>query len=693
MEDKNGHEHCCCHNHNAAGKEHQHSRNEAEHEHSCCCCHGESHNDHSCCHGHKNESHSCCSTHKSEGLLSEKSQLWVSFLALAISFICVAYGYEFPLKGFADPSWVAIYFCAMPIISEAFNMLKNRQISSPLLVSVAIFASLALQVLCAFGYSGEGGHGHSYIFVAGEIAFLMALGEFLEERTVQKARSGINALSAMMPKIARVKRNGREIEIPAPEIAKGDILCVRSNEMFASDGILLSESASVNEANMTGESLPVSKKAGDSVMSGTFNVSEYAEVLVQKSAANSALAKLVKLVEEAEGKKAPISRLANKWASFIVPSAIILSVLVFALSMLCFSIGWQQALIRGITILVVFCPCAFVLATPTAIAAAIGNGAKHSVLIKSGEAVERLAKTNTVFFDKTGTLTTGEISLSKIVPCADLSEGEIASLAASAEEFSDHPIAKAVVDFAKSKNIAVAKADHSKNIAGFGTQALVDGKTVFVGKVDKQSTEKAPEGKACTLSQVKVDGKIVGYLEFADTIRASAKAAIEQLKALGIDYAMLSGDNKSAANNIASQADIKKVFAELLPQDKLDIVSKTQSSGKNVCMVGDGVNDAPALALANASIAVADLKNDIALSTAQASLLGGDLTKVAGLIRFSKTTIFTAKANMVFSVCVNICSVVLAFFGIVTPVWGALIHNLSSVTVVLNSASLLKRKL
>ena len=667
MKDENHSEHCCCHKHNAAAKEHEHCHSEAEHE------------------------HSCCSTHKSEGLLSEKSQLWISFLALAASFICVAYGYEFPLMGFADPSWVAIYFCALPIVSEAFNMLKNRQISSPVLVTVAIFASLALQVLCAFGYSGEGEHGHSYIFVAGEIAFLMALGEFLEERTVQKARSGINALSAMMPKIAKIKRDGREMEIPASEIAKGDILCVRSNEMFASDGVLLSESASVNEANMTGESLPVSKKAGDSIMSGTFNVSEYAEVLVQKSAANSSLAKLVKLVEEAEGKKAPISRLANKWATFIVPSAIILSVLVFLLSMFCFSISWQQALIRGITILVVFCPCAFVLATPTAIAAAIGNGAKHSILIKSGEAVERLAKTNTVFFDKTGTLTMGKISLSKIVPCSNLSESEIASLAASAEEFSDHPIAKAVVAYAKSKNIELKKATHSKNIAGFGTQATVENKNVFVGKPDKKNETLAE--KAATYSEVKVDGNTVGYLEFSDTIRPTAKAAIEQLKTLGIDCAMLSGDNKAAAYNIAKIAGIKKVFAELLPQDKLDIVSKTQASGKNVCMVGDGVNDAPALALANASIAVADLKNDIALSTAQASLLGGDLTKIANLIKFSKTTIFTAKANMVFSVCVNISAVVLAFFGIVTPVWGALIHNLSSVTVVLNSASLLKRKL
>lgn len=682
MKDENHSEHCCCHKHNAAAKEHEHCHSEAEHEHSCCCCGN---------HKHKDESHSCCSTHKSEGLLSEKSQLWISFLALAASFICVAYGYEFPLMGFADPSWVAIYFCALPIVSEAFNMLKNRQISSPVLVTVAIFASLALQILCAFGYSGEGEHGHSYIFVAGEIAFLMALGEFLEERTVQKARSGINALSAMMPKIAKIKRDGREMEIPASEIAKGDILCVRSNEMFASDGVLLSESASVNEANMTGESLPVSKKAGDSIMSGTFNVSEYAEVLVQKSAANSSLAKLVKLVEEAEGKKAPISRLANKWATFIVPSAIILSVLVFLLSMFCFSISWQQALIRGITILVVFCPCAFVLATPTAIAAAIGNGAKHSILIKSGEAVERLAKTNTVFFDKTGTLTMGEISLSKIVPCSNLSESEIASLAASAEEFSDHPIAKAVVAYAKSKNIELKKATHSKNIAGFGTQATVENKNVFVGKPDKKNETLAE--KAATYSEVKVDGNTVGYLEFSDTIRPTAKAAIEQLKTLGIDCAMLSGDNKAAAYNIAKIAGIKKVFAELLPQDKLDIVSKTQASGKNVCMVGDGVNDAPALALANASIAVADLKNDIALSTAQASLLGGDLTKIANLIKFSKTTIFTAKANMVFSVCVNISAVVLAFFGIVTPVWGALIHNLSSVTVVLNSASLLKRKL
>ena len=691
MKDKNQRERCCCHNHNAAANEHEHCHNEAEHEHSCCCCHSESHNDHSCCHGHKDESHSCCSTHKSEGLLSEKSQLWISFLALAVSFICVAYGYEFPLAGFADPSWVAIYFCALPIVSEAFNMLKNGQISSPALVTVAMFASLVLQILCAFGYSGEGEHGHSYIFVAGEIAFLMALGEFLEERTVQKARSGINALSAMMPKIAKIKRGGNEMEIPSSEIAKGDILCVRSNEMFASDGVLLSKSASVNEANMTGESLPVSKKSGDSIMSGTFNVSEYAEVLVQKSAANSSLAKLVKLVEEAEGKKAPISRLANKWAAFIVPSAIILSVLVFLLSMFCFSISWQQALIRGITILVVFCPCAFVLATPTAIAAAIGNGAKHSILIKSGEAVERLAKTNTVFFDKTGTLTMGKISLSKIVPCSNLDESEIVSLAASAEELSDHPIAKAVVAYAKLKNIELKEATHSKNIAGVGTQATIGNKTVFVGKPDSRNENLAE--KAATYSEVKTDGNTVGYLEFSDTIRPTAKAAIEQLEALGIDCAMLSGDNKAAADNIAKLAGIRKIFAELLPQDKLDIVSKTQASGKNVCMVGDGVNDAPALALANASVAVADLKNDIALSTAQASLLGGDLTKIANLIKFSKTTIFTAKANMVFSVCVNICAVVLAFFGIVTPVWGALIHNLSSVTVVLNSASLLKRKL
>lgn len=690
--EKRSEEHECC----GHGHGHKH-----EHEDSCCCGHSHEaehdccgsehhHGGGCCCHsGGSEHQHGCCS----DGEIPHHGlKLWIAAASILASFIAGEFCEYVPFYPLTDPAWIAVILCGLPIFSEARrSFFGEGKITSALLVSVAMLGAFALQAADFAGYSESAGHSHgSYIFVVAEIAFLMSLGEWLEERTVRKSRSGIESLAKLLPKTAVVKIDGKETEIPADQVKKGQILCVKAHSVFPADARVISGSSSADESAITGESVPVEKAAGDVVYAGTTNLTGYLELEAVKDASNSEMSKLAKLVEEASGQKAPIARTADKWASMVIPSAIALAVIVFFVSHFLLATPWIESAIRGVTILVVFCPCAFVLATPTAIAAGLGNAAKRGILIKSGEALEILAGVRRVFFDKTGTLTEAKMRVEKFEVADWADKSQVAALAAGAEMRSEHPIGRAVFDFASA--IAPAQTpDSTKSLVGAGIEAVFGGKTVSLGKPDNAAAEKFKEGGLTAVS-MKIDGRECAIFGLSDTVRRSAKTAVQTLSSMGIDSAIISGDNRAAAEKIAAETSIKKVYAPVLPARKLEIIAEAQAAGDKVCMVGDGVNDAPALAKADSSMAIASLKNDIAIESAQISVAGGDLTAVPYAIGLSKSTLRTIKANILFSITVNLTAVVLAFFGLINPVAGALIHNMSSVCVVMNSSRLLRYK-
>ena len=640
--------------------------------------------------------------HSPKRSFREESKLAVSAVSLCAGFAITYFGAQIPLFPLTDPSWIAVFLCAIPIYKEAWEALhKKGKITSSLLVSIAMSAAFALQILALCSGDEAPGHSESYIFVVGEISFLMALGEWLEDITVKKSRAGIERLVSLAPRKARLKTTEGISEIEVSKVKIGDLLLVRPNDMIPIDGVIVSGNTSVDQSNMTGESLPVDKSVGDEVLGGTWNKSGAVEIRAAKTSSDSAIAKLINLVEEAEGKRAPISKIADKWASYVVPSAIVLSIIVFFISLFILDTTTVEAVIRSVTILVVFCPCAFVLATPTAIAAGLGNAAKKGVLIKSGEALESLSKVDCVFFDKTGTLTKGIINVSGIYPLKN-DEDYLLNLAASAEKFSEHPIAKAITAKAEERGLKCANPKNTNSLVGIGIKAEVSGKEILVsqwkslpngikGREKLESIRNRCAAAGETFVLVCENGNLIGGISLRDTIREDAKKTVSRLKKLGYKTAMLTGDSRETADTVASEVGVEKAYAGLMPTDKSAAIRNAQKSGECVCMVGDGVNDAPALATADCSIAVAALGSDVAIDTAQVSLLGSDIYKICGILKFSKSVLNTIRTNISLSIAINLAAVALSVYGILNPVSGALVHNMSSVIVVLNSARLLGR--
>ncbi len=646
--------------------------------------------------------HASCCSNKDGNIfsLTEKSKLWLGFASLLASFLISYFEISFPLFPFSDPAWIAIVLCATPIFKSAFAALKNEgKITSALLITLAIISSITLQFVTLFATDYHSDHFESYIFAAAEIAWLMALGEMIEELTVKKSRAGITSMLNLAPRKARRITNEGVEEISAEDINVSDTLLVRPNDMIPTDGIIIEGYTSIDQSALTGESLPVDKTIGDEVLAGTYNKSGAIKISASKLSKDTTIAKLVHLVEEAEGKKAPISRVANRWASYIVPSAVFLSVLVFFIAYFLLQIDMLGSFIRAVTILVVFCPCAFTLATPTAIAAAFGNMAKCGVLIKSGGAIEELSKTTLIVFDKTGTLTEGKISVAKTYPI-DIDEKYLVLIAASAEKYSEHPIAKSILDYAKGFNLQLKDSQNTKSQIGVGVEALIDGKLIRVAKFVK---EKFPLSKASqefaddaenfgnSIISVEQDGKLLGLITLADTPRQSSKALIDAIKKMGLDTAILSGDSKKSVESIANKLGIKNAYSDLSPIDKKRIVDELKLS-HNVSMIGDGVNDAPALSSANSSIAMAALGSDLAIESSDVALLNDDISKLIALYKISKSTLKTIKFNIILSLLISFLAIILSTLGYLTPVTGAIWHNVASVLVVLNSSKLLTKK-
>ena len=574
-----------------------------------------------------------------------------------------------------DAAWVAIILCGVPILMEAvIGLITAFDIKADVLVSLALIASVCI---------GED-------FAAGEVAFIMQLGALLEDLTVAKARAGIEKLVHLTPQTARVILNGTEKIIPAEQVKIGDVIRVLPGETVPVDGIILSGQTSVNQAVMTGESLPVDKATGDEVSSGTVNQFGAFEMKAARVGEDSSIQRMIRLVQSADAGKAKIVGLADRWATWIVIIALSAAGLTWVIT---------GEIIRAVTILVVFCPCALVLATPTAIMAAIGNATKHGFLVREGDALERLSAVTKVTFDKTGTLTCGAPKVTAVKSVSDYTEDEVYAFAAAAEQMSEHPLGKAVVRCYGQKPAACE--DFKMNI-GEGVLAIIHGKAVKAGnlKLLKEvpvspkiiAETGAYRNAGSVVIYVAVDEVLAGYLVLSDTIREESKDMITALDGIGVSPVLLTGDNQNAAGAIANQLGIHEVHASCLPEDKLNYIGTCQENSEAVCMIGDGINDAPALKKANVGIAMGGIGSDIAVDAADIALVDDEIRELPHLLSLSRRMMTTIKINLTFSMTLNFLAILLAITGLLGPVIGALVHNAGSVLVIINSALLLHWK-
>lgn len=584
-----------------------------------------------------------------------------------------------------DPACVTVIISGIPMLYLAiWRVIHNpgiSKISSALLISIAMLAAIAI---------GD-------IFAAGEVAWIMAIGAILEDKTTERAKKGLKKLISLAPTQGRLLFNGEEVIIPAEKISLGDILRVLPGETIPVDGTIIHGETSVDQSIMTGESLPVDKTVGEDVFCGTINRFGAIDIQATKVGEDSSLQKLIHMVQEAENKKAPMARIADKAASWLVPVALLIAIVAGIVT---------KDIVRAVTVLVVFCPCALVLATPTAIMAAIGQATKHGVIIKSGEALEKMGKVNTIAFDKTGTLTYGRLEVCDIISFdPKISEDTLLSLAASAEAKSEHPLGKAIVAYAKNCNITVLESDCFKMTAGKGIYAEVDGKKLLCGNenyllnygveinviVRSILEELRAQGKASVL--VADDSACIGVLAMSDVLRPEAKNMVERLHSMNTNIVLLTGDNQKTADYFARQVGIRQIRAQLLPEEKVSNIAAIQNEGKAVCMIGDGVNDAPALKTANVGVAMGGLGSDIAVDAADIVLMGDDISKLPYLKRLSNATVKTIKFSICLSMCINLLAVLLSVMGVLNPTTGALVHNAGSCFVVLIAALLYDRKL
>ncbi|MGN0980584.1 MAG: heavy metal translocating P-type ATPase [Candidatus Avoscillospira sp.] len=576
-----------------------------------------------------------------------------------------------------DAAWIAIVLCGVPIILEAVHGLVTAfDIKADVLVSLALVASVAI---------GE-------TFAAGEVAFIMQLGGLLEELTVARARAGIEKLVRLTPRTARVLRDGQEVAIPAEKVRVGETVRVLPGETVPADGVVTAGRTSIDQAVMTGESLPVDKGPGDEVSSGTVNQFGSFAMEVTRAGEDSAIQRMIRLVQSADAGKAKIVGLADRWATWIVVIALTAAALAWLIS---------GQLIRAVTILVVFCPCSLVLATPTAIMAAIGNASRHGFLVREGDALERLASVAQAAFDKTGTLTCGTPQVVAVCPLDPaVSREELAAWTAAAEGRSEHPLGKAIVRCCGEPALPVSD---FQMLPGRGVRAVVSGREILAGNPtlleahgvaaeDLARAAAAWVDRGCTITYVAVGGVPTGFLALSDTLRPEAAATVAAIGETGVTPVLLTGDHRQAACTIARQLAISEVRAQCRPEDKLQYIREVQEKGRPVCMVGDGVNDAPALKTARVGIAMGGMGSDIAVDAADIVLVGGDLRELPHLLRLSRRMMKTIRWNLSFSMLLNFVAIVLAMTGILNPVVGALVHNAGSVFVMIHSAFLLTWK-
>ncbi|WP_307994301.1 cation-translocating P-type ATPase [uncultured Intestinibacter sp.] len=614
-----------------------------------------------------------------------KSETTKTITFIVISSICLLLSLVNSINNYLhfNLSWVAILLCGLPIIKEAcISLYKEFDIKADVLVSLALIASVII---------GE-------TFAAGEIAVIMTIGALLEDLTVQKAQSGIESLIKLTPQKARVIRNKQEVMIDADDIQIGDIIRVIAGEIIPADGIIIKGEASIDESIMNGESLPVDKTVGDDVLSGTINQYSTFDMRASKTSSDSSLKRMIRLVKEADADKAPIVSLTDRWATWIVVIALVSSIITYL---------FTHEILRSVTILVVFCPCALVLATPTAIMAGIGNATKYGMLIKGGDIIERLSKVKNIAFDKTGTLTYGKLSIVDYKSfCSEYSDEEFIKILASVEAHSEHPLGKAITSYYKEKNDnQLLEIEDFIVHPGKGITAVLNSKNILVGNlkimkdkninINNKDIIKISQDffkKGCTVIYLSIENKLIGYVALSDILRQESKSIINYIKSQNINPIMLTGDNEASASNIANKVFIDDVYSSLFPEDKMKIIKELESKNSPTCMIGDGVNDALALKYSSVGISMGAIGSDIAIEASDIALVSDDIKNIPYLLYLSKKTMKTIKLNVTFSLVLNFVAIILAMAGVLNPVVGALVHNLGSVFVIINSSKLLKTK-
>ena len=598
---------------------------------------------------------------------------------LLASFILPRVGYQ---KG-EYLAWACVVICGLPLLYLAiYRIIHNKgvsKISSALLISMAMIAAILINDL----------------FAAGDVAFIMELGALLEDMTTNRAKKGLKNLVALSPESGRVIENGKEKIVLVSEIRKGDIVRIIPGETIPVDGIILHGETSVDQSIMTGESIPVDKCEGETVFSGTINRFGSIDIEATKVGNDSSLQKLIRMVEDAGKNQAPTQRIADKWASWLVPVALLIAVAAYF---------FTGDIVRAVTVMVVFCPCALVLATPTAIMAAIGQATKHGVIIKSGEALEKMGKVDIIAFDKTGTLTYGKLIVSDIIPISsNIDDIQLLKIAASAEKRSEHPLAKAIFQRACDENIDLFDDAGFKMTSGRGICSVINNVNYYLGNerfikennisINKEALQilnkLREQGKASVI--VSNDIEVVGIIALSDTIRPESKDTLMRLSKMGTKAILLTGDNRKAAEYFSSKIGIDEIRADLLPEDKVNSIFELKKTHK-VSMVGDGVNDAPALKTADVGIAMGAMGSDIAVEAADVALMTDDIAMLPYLKWLSVMTIKTIKGAITLSMCINFIAVTLSVLGVLNPTTGALVHNAGSCFVVLLAALLYDRK-
>lgn len=583
-----------------------------------------------------------------------------------------------------ESSWVTVIICGFPLVYLSIRRIVYNKgiskISSALLISMAMFAAVAI---------GD-------IFAAGEVAFIMALGALLEEATTERAKKGLKKLISLAPVKGRKIQDNKEKMISVESIQSGDYLRILPGETIPVDGRIINGETTVDQSIMTGESIPVDKTIDDDVFGGTINCFGAIDIIATKVGEDSSIQKMIQLIRNAEQKQAPIQRITDTVASRLVPIALMIA---------CIGYLVTGNIIVGVTVLVVFCPCALVLATPTAVMAAIGQATKHGVIIKSGEILETMGKVDTMAFDKTGTLTRGQLSVQSIlVVDTDYSEVDILQLAASAEAKSEHPIGKAIVSHAIEQDLEILDTTSFTMFVGKGIIAVIKGRELYCGNerfleehniIVNESIQQTvniyrSEGKVSVI--IANNEHIIGIITLSDTMRNDAINMISAISSLDMTIVLLTGDSKEAATYIGKKSGVSEIHAELLPGEKVSIIESLQGKHHKVCMVGDGINDAPAMKTADVSIAMGTIGSDIAIETADIALMSDDLSKIPYIKRLSDATIKTIKFSIALSMVINCIAIILSLLEVLTPTTGALVHNVGSCLVVLIAARLYDRK-
>jgi Cd2+/Zn2+-exporting ATPase len=565
-----------------------------------------------------------------------------------------------------------------PIVVTAVKDLRVGRLSINELVAIAVLAAFA---------SGD-------YKTAGIVAFFMLTGELIESRTAEGARNSIESLIKLTPtKARRILKDGNEEEVPASQLAVGDVIRIRPGDNVAADGIILSGQGSFNQATITGESLPADKKTGDEVFAGTQNLTGVLEIKVSRAGTDTTLGRVRELIIAAEKTKLPIQKIVDQYMGFYTPLVLVIGALVWA---------FTHDLSRVIAVFVVSCPCAFILATPTAMVAALSAAARLGILIKNVADIETAAKINAFIFDKTGTLTTGQLAVSRLAPLGETKPAELLLLAASAEKYSNHPTAKALANLAGEAGVPLTEPKDFVETAGRGVKAEINGAKILVGRaqwlkdngIDAgfEKSVDVDDAEGWSLIFVAQNGKCVGWVGMQDKTRSEAKEALAELKEAGVRrIAMVSGDRQPVATRVAAEIACEEAKGDCLPQDKVDFVRAVKAKGYKVAVVGDGVNDAPALAAGDISIAMGAAGSEVAIHSATIALMNNDLRRLPFLVKLSRSTRAVINQNFMFGVLFIIVGLTITSFGVIGPIVAALLHNVGSLIVIFNSARLVRK--